>query len=95
LLNQFAGFRLVVFYVDEMPSAEALQEIGFREEPRGENVWLVVPSDEGVFYGAVERESVRCVHPVQLYLDLKNHPERSAAAAAQLRQALLRREARA
>jgi len=71
LLNQFAGFRLVVFYVGQMPSAGALNEMGFHEEQRGENVWLVVPNDEGVFHGAVEHEGIRCVHPVQVYLDLK------------------------
>jgi DNA-binding MarR family transcriptional regulator len=91
LLNQFAGFRLVVVYVGQMPSPEALRQIGFHEEARGENVWLVVPNDEGVFHGAVEPEGVSCVHPVQVYLDLKNHPERSAEAAEQLRQMLLRK----
>jgi hypothetical protein len=85
LLNQFAGFRMVVFYVAHLPSAEAQQAMGFREESRGENVWLVVPNDEGVFHGAVEREGIRCAHPVQVYLDLKDHPERSAEAAEQLR----------
>ena len=66
--------------------------MGFHEVERGENVWLVVPNDEGVFHGAAERESVRCVHPVQVYMDLKSHPERSAEAAQQLRQALLSKE---
>jgi hypothetical protein len=90
LLNQFSGFRLVVFYVGQMPSAEARQEMGFHEELRGENVWLVVPNDEGVFQGAVEREGIACVHPVQVYLDLKDHPERSAEAAEALREKLLK-----
>lgn len=92
LLNQFSGFRLVVFYVARLPSAEAQQAMGFREESRGENVWLVVPNDEGVFHGAAEREGIRCVHPVQAYLDLKNHPERSAEAAEQLRRKFLNKE---
>ncbi|HEX5397707.1 MAG TPA: hypothetical protein VFY06_01490 [Verrucomicrobiae bacterium] len=92
LLNQFAGFRLVVFYVAQVPSAESQQALGFREETRGENVWLVVPNDEGVFHGATEREGIRCVHPVQAYLDLKDHPERSAEAAEQLRRKLLSKE---
>jgi DNA-binding MarR family transcriptional regulator len=95
LLNQFAGFRLVVCYVAQLPSAEEQQAMGFREESRGENVWLVVPNDDGVFHGAVEREGIRCVHPVQAYLDLKNHPERSAEAAEQLRQKFLSKETRA
>jgi hypothetical protein len=95
LLNQFAGFRLVVFYVGQMPPAEAQQGMGFHEEARGENVWLVVPNDEGVFHGAEEREGIRCVHPVQVYLDLKNHPERSAEAAEQLRRKFLSKDSHA
>lgn len=95
LLCQFAGFRLVVIYVDQMPSPEAQKEMGFREEPRGENVWLVVPNDSGVFQGASDREGIRCVHPIQLYLDLQNHPERSAEAAEKLRDQLLKKASHA
>jgi DNA-binding MarR family transcriptional regulator len=90
LLNQFAGFRLVVFYVAKLPSEDERRAMGFHAESRGENVWLVVPNDEGVFHGAAEREGIRCVHPVQAYLDLKNHPERSAEAAEELRKKLLK-----
>ena len=64
-------------------------------QPKGENVWLVVPNDEGVFHGAAEREGICCVHPVQVYLDLKNHPERSEEAAAQLRLKILRKDSHA
>lgn len=92
LLNPFAGFRLVVFYVSQIPSAELRQALGFHEETRGENVWLVVPNDEGVFQGATERQGIRCAHPVQVYLDLKDHPERSAEAAEQLRRLVLKGE---
>lgn len=95
LLNPFAGFRLVAFYVTQLPSAEARQALAFAEEPRGENVWLVVPNDEGVFHGAADREGIRCVHPVQAYLDLKNHPERSAEAAEQLRRKFLSKDTHA
>jgi DNA-binding transcriptional regulator YhcF (GntR family) len=91
LLNQFAGFRLAVVYVKQMPSDEILQHIGFHEEARGENVWLIVPNDEGVFQGVAEQEGIFCAHPVQVYLDLQNHPERSTEAAEQLRQKLLRK----
>lgn len=87
LLNHFATFRLVTLYVSELPST--LEKLGVREEQRGENVWLVVPNDDGVFQGAVEQEGMRCVHPVQVYVDLKGHPERSAEAAAELRRTLL------
>jgi hypothetical protein len=49
-------------------------------------VWLVVPNDEGVFHGSSEREGIRCVHPVQVYLDLAAHPERASDAVNELRE---------
>jgi len=59
-------------------------------DERGANTWLVVPNDEGFFHGSEVREGIRCVHPVQVYLDLKAHPERSAEAASRLRQEYLK-----
>jgi hypothetical protein len=85
-MTRFAGFRLVTFYLREQPPAALLDELSFREEERGANVWLVVPNDEGVFHGSSEREGIRCVHPVQVYLDLGAHPERASEAATELRE---------
>ncbi len=90
LCSGFAGFRLVVVYVAELPGKEACQEMGFHETERGENIWLVQPNDAGVFHGSTEREGIACAHAVQVYLDLKNHPERSAEAAEALRKTLLK-----
>lgn len=89
LLNRFAGFRIVATYVAQLPSPDELDRLDFREDTPGANVWLVVPADEGVFHGAGERDGVRCVHPVQAYLDLKEQPERAEEAAAHLRADLL------
>ncbi len=85
LHDRFAAFRLVTLYLHEPPGTELLQELLFREEPRGANVWLVVPNDEGVFHGASSRDGFRAVHPVQVYLDLQGHPERANEAAVHLR----------
>ena len=92
LWTHFAGFRLVTLYVTQNPGELLRREVGFHEEQRGENVWLVMPNDEGVFLGASQRDGIMCVDPVQLYLDLKDHPERSAEAAMHLRQELLKRK---
>lgn len=86
LYTRFARFRLVTFYIPNPPRDELRNRLGFREDEKGANVWLVVPNDEGVFHGSEVREGIRCVHPLQAYLDLKNHPERSSEAAAALRQ---------
>jgi hypothetical protein len=90
LYTGFAGFRLVAVYSTELPGPEARQAMGFRETESGENVWLVLPNDAGVFHGSSEREGIACAHPVQIYLDLKQHPERSAEAAEELRKKLLK-----
>ena len=84
-LTRFAAFRTATFFVDAEPSASLRGNLGFREDARGANLWLVVPNDAGVFQGAEERDGVRCVHPVQAYLDLNDHPERAADAAERIR----------
>ena len=43
----------------------------------------------GSYYGAEEKEGIRCVHPVQAYLDLKDQPERAEEAAERLRKEYL------
>lgn len=85
LHTRFAGFRLVTFFTERKPTEALLREIGFREEPKGANVWLVVPNDEGVFVGAARKDGVMCVHPVQACLDLPAHPERAKEAAEEMR----------
>jgi len=91
LVNPFASFRLATFFVSEIP--KSLESLGLREEPRGENVWLVVPNDQGVFDGADDYSDIRCVHPAQIYVDLKGHPERASEAAEDLRARILHGDA--
>jgi hypothetical protein len=91
LYTQFAAFRLATFFVERRPPESLLKALGFREETRGANVWLVIPNDAGVFDGADETSKVaHCVQPVQAYVDLKAQPERAQEAAAELRSRLLR-----
>lgn len=89
LWTRYAGFRLSTVYLPDPPSKDIQKGLGFREEPRGANTWLVVPNDGGVFDGAEFVDGIRCVHPVQAYLDLKDHPERSTDAAEELRRRIL------
>ena len=89
LWTRHAGFRLSSMYLADIPSDALMSDLGFREAPRGANTWLVVPNDEGVFHGSSQVEDIRCVHPVQVYLDLQGHPERAEEAADELRSRLL------
>lgn len=88
-MTHFAAFRIATFFLAESPSKELREKLGFREDARGANLWLVLPNDPGVFHGVEVRGSLRCVHPVQAYLDLKGHPERAMEAADRLRSELL------
>ena len=89
LHTEFAGFRLVTFFVASRPDDAFLKKAGFREESRGANVWLVIPDDAGVFDGFERKQGIACVHPVQTYIDLLGHPERAKEAAAELRSRML------
>lgn len=51
VLTRFAAFRIASLYLADEPSEGLLSSLGFREEPRGANVWLVVPNDEGCSTG--------------------------------------------
>jgi hypothetical protein len=81
-------FRLNTFYVDQHPPDP--ERFRLRPVHSGENVWLVVPRDSGVFYGIAQDEKRR-VHPVQLHLDLLGHPERAPEAAKEVRDSLAMR----
>lgn len=85
----FAAFRTVTLYLPEWPSQDILTKVGFHEGARGSNTWLVIPDDAGVFTSAEERDGVRCVSPVQVYLDLKGQSERAEEASAELRHVYL------
>ena len=89
LYNSFAAFRLVTIYLSNMPTRHLLKVIEFSDEPKGANLWFVVPDDEGVFQGSQSQAGIRCVSALQTYLDLKSQPERAKEAATELRQGLV------
>ena len=84
-----AMFRIASIYLKEIPNKQVLNSIGFVDEPQGANTWLVIPKDEGVLYGAKESSGIQFVSPLQTYLDLKGHPERSKEASEELRKQYL------
>lgn len=88
-MTHFAAFRIATFFLAKSPSKELREKLGFREDARGANLWLVLPNDAGIFHGAETQGGLRCVHPVQAYVDLKAHPERATEASERLRSELL------
>jgi len=89
LLTRFASFRIATLYLRGSLTPELSERLRFRSDPRGANLWLAFPNDDGVFHGATRRDGINCVHPVQAYVDLKDHPERAEEASERLRTELL------
>ncbi len=89
LYTTFANFRLVTFYLATMPTRSLLESLEFVEEPKGANLWLALPDDDGVFHESRKVSDIQCASPIQVYLDLKHQPERANEAAAELRRKLL------
>ncbi len=60
---------------------ELATRIGLKRVTSGANVSLLVPYDEGVFYGTRDYDAVPVVSPIQTYLDLKGPAGRGEEAA--------------
>jgi len=88
--THFTKFRIVTLFLADSPGEKLFDQLHFREDDRGANSWLVVPNDKGVFHGSLNQEGIVCVHPVQVYLDLKGHPERAKEAASMVRREKLK-----
>jgi hypothetical protein len=88
LYSGFAAFRTTSLYLAEWPDKAILEQIGFRENTSGANVWLIIPKDPDLFFGVQTIADIPCVHRIQVWLDLKSHPERAEEAAAELRRLL-------
>jgi DNA-binding MarR family transcriptional regulator len=51
-------------------------DLGLKEVDSGENVTIMVPYDEGVFYAVQEVDNLNIVSDIQLYLDLQGYKQR-------------------
>ncbi|OFW59427.1 MAG: hypothetical protein A2V52_01635 [Actinobacteria bacterium RBG_19FT_COMBO_54_7] len=69
------------FVYIEKPLEPAAAYLGLKEVDSGENITLMVPYDEGVFYEVQEVDSLHLVSDIQLYLDLKGYKQRGKDAA--------------
>ena len=72
----------VHFYIKQEKIAKTWVELlDLRPVETGGNVSIVLPYDEGVFYGVSRVGGVNVVSKVQLYVDLFNYPARGEEAA--------------
>ncbi len=84
-MGRYAAFRSASVYVHHEDALDDLRDLSFRRTDRGANVWLLVPTDSGVFQGVATKDGVHCVAPVQVYLDLHAHSERARDVALEVR----------
>ena len=61
--------------------SELASSLNLKEVPSGENVILLSPYDEGVFYGSMEVNGLSIASPIQVFLDLNGFRGRGEEAA--------------
>jgi hypothetical protein len=78
------------FYADSAGLKRLTDRLKLSPSPKGENVVVTIPKDEGLFRDTVEpARGAVCTGAVQTYLDLSAAGERGQEAAEHLRQAKL------
>ncbi len=80
-LTRFLRGAARSFIYIEKAFQPAVSYLGLKEVDSGENVTLMIPYDEGVFYGVQEVDNLILVSDIQLYLDLKGYKQRGKDAA--------------
>ncbi len=76
----YTRFKRTYAYIDT--DIEFLKDaLEMKTAPSGPNVTLLLPYDQGVFYGLKEYDGLPVVSPIQLYLDLINNKGRGEEAA--------------
>lgn len=83
-------FSTVTAYARGATAAELAAALGARPVTQGENLHLIEPHDDGVFYGCRAIGRLAVVGDVQLYLDLFKYPNRGREQADALAEALWR-----
>lgn len=88
LYTHFASFRTATIYINNFDS-KLLSLLDFSESDIGSNTIIATPNDKSIFWNLDEIEGIKCVHPIQAYLDLKEQPERAPEAMSELRNFIL------
>jgi len=90
-LAPMVRYQRVTAYVSEA-LGDLVKTLGLKEVPSGANVTLLLPYDDGVFYGATDVNGIRIVSPVQAYLDLIGYRGRGEEAATFLLEQVIQRK---
>ncbi len=86
----YAMYQRAVCYIESRSAAETVAEqSGLKSVESGPNLVMLVPYDEGVFYGTRELNGARLVAPIQCYLDTLHTTSRGKEAAEYLREKVI------
>lgn len=77
-------YQRVTAYVRQETIENLALQMNLKKVSSGANVSLLVPYDDGVFYGAKDYDWVKVATPVQVYLDLREIRGRGEEAASVL-----------
>lgn len=80
------------FIYIEKPLEPPSSQLGLKEVDSGENVTLMVPYDEGVFFGVRKVDDLDIVSDIQLFLDLWSYKQRGKDAALSLLDQRIKKE---
>ncbi len=86
-LSPTVRYQRMTAYIDGDPNLLA-DALGWKLVTSGANVNLLVPYDEGVFFGAQEINGIQIASPVQIYLDLQDYRGRGQEAAQNIRKVI-------
>jgi hypothetical protein len=73
-------------YVERLPDAATLEQLGLRPVTEGGKLWLHVPDDEGILTETQTHNDLTLATDAQIYIDLKRTGLRGPEAAAALRE---------
>jgi hypothetical protein len=89
-LAPFVRHPNTYFYADEAGLAALIRILGLKDAPKGANVIIVIPEEDGVLDDARQvADGLVATSPIQTYLDLMHAGDRGQEGAAQLRSQLL------
>jgi hypothetical protein len=80
-LAPFVRYQRAYAYVQEDRLQELFLSLRLKEVPSGANLVLMLPYDEGVWYGMREIDGANVASAIQTYLDLRSMKERGEEAA--------------
>jgi hypothetical protein len=84
-LAPMVRYQKVMAYIPGKAALQKLEEkLELKRVVSGANTMLMIPYDDGVYYGGMIKDDIQIVSPIQAYLDLKSYKGRGEEAAEEI-----------